>query len=120
MDQMVTLRDRITDRMEAGQSFEAMEGLIDDSGLGEDEKSAVWLFARSYLPGAAQRQKAMTAAGALAETYDGPSAPQGNSVEQLADVMAAVRAHEGQTAPTWRRRHEDEQLYRRARQALKS
>jgi hypothetical protein len=72
MDEMVMLRDRVSDRMEAGQSFEEMEVMIEDSGLVEEEQSAVWLFARSQVPGAAQSQKTV-AGGALAETYDGPS-----------------------------------------------
>ncbi len=118
MEEMVRLRNGIAERMEAGQSLEAMEQVIEESELREDEKSAVWLFAWSYLPGAAQRKKALAAAGALAETYDGPSAPQDNSPQKLSDVAAAVREHEGQTQASWRRRHEDERLYRRVREAL--
>ena len=120
MDEMASLRDTIAERMEAGESLEEMEKVIEDSGLGEDEQSAVWLFAWSYLPGAAQRQKAIAAAGALAETYDGPSTPKVDSWRKLADVMGAVREHEGQTNDRRRRRSEDEQLYRRVRQALAS
>jgi hypothetical protein len=120
MDEMVKLRDVISDRMEAGESLEEMEQEIEDSGLSEDEQSAVWLFAWSYLSGGAQRQKAVAAAGALAETYDGPSGPQANSAQQLSDVMEAVREHEDQTQASWRRRYEDEQLYRRVRRALAS
>jgi hypothetical protein len=120
MNEMASLRDTIVECMEAGQSLEEMEKVIDDSGLGEEEQSAVWLFAWSYLPGAAGRQKAVAAAAALAETYDSSSTQQDNSARQLADVMGAVREHEGQTNARRRNRGEDEQLYRRARQALAS
>jgi hypothetical protein len=95
MDEMVRLRDGITESMEAGKSLEQMEEVIADSGLG-------------------------AAATALGETYDGPATPQDNSVQQLSDVMGAVREHEGQTNARWRRRSEDEQLCRRVRQALAS
>jgi hypothetical protein len=119
MNDMASLRDTIAERMEAGESLEEMEKVIEDSGLGEDEKSAVWLFAWSYLPGAAQRQKALAAAGALAETYDG-SSRKTDAWRKLADVMAAVREHEGQVNARRRRRGEDELLYRQVRQALAS
>jgi hypothetical protein len=120
MDEMTSLCDTIAERMEAGESLEEMEKVIEDSALGEDEQSAVWLFAWSYLPGAANRQKPVAATAALAETYDGSSTRQNNSARQLADVMGAVREHEGQTNARRRNRGEDEQLYRRARQALAS
>jgi hypothetical protein len=68
MDELVRLRDVITERMEAGKSLEEMEEMIDSSGLREDEKSAAWLFAWSHLPGTVQRQKAVAVAGMLAET----------------------------------------------------
>lgn len=117
MGEMANLRDTIADRMEAGQSLEEMEHVIGDSGLGEDEQSAVWLFAWSHRPGTAHRHKAAAAAAALAETYDG-STRQDNSARQLSDVMGAVREHESQTHTMRRHRAEDDQLYRRARQAL--
>ena len=120
MEEMESLRDTIAGRMEAGQSLETMEKLIADSGLDEEERSAVWLFASSHLPGAAARKKPSAATAALAETYDGSSTQQNNSARQLADVMGAVREHEGQTNTRRRNRGEDEQLYRRARQALAS
>jgi hypothetical protein len=118
MDELVKLRDLITDRMEAGRTFEEMEETIERSGLSDEEQSAAWLFAWSYLPRAAQRQRAVAAAGALAETYDGPSPPRGNWSQKLSDVTAAVREHEGQTRAPWSRRSEDERLYRRVRQVL--
>ena len=117
MGEMTSLRDTVADQMEAGQSLEEMEHVIEDSGLGEEEQSAVWLFAWSHRPGTAHRHKAAAAADALAETYDG-STRQDNSARQLSDVMGAVREHEGQTNARRRHRAEDEQLYRRARQAL--
>jgi hypothetical protein len=120
MDEMTSLRDMIAGRMEAGQSLKDMEPMIADSGLDEEERSAVWLFASSRLPGAAGRKKSGAATAALAETYDASSTRQDNSVRQLADVMDAVREHEGQTKARRRGRGEDEQLYRRARQALAS
>jgi hypothetical protein len=120
MDEMASLRDTVAQRMEDGQSLEEIEKVIEASGLGEDEQSAVWLFAWSYLPGAEQRQTAIAAAEALAETYDGPSTPQVDSWRKLADVMGAVREHEGQTNARRRQRNEDDQLYRRVREALAS
>ena len=117
MGEMTTLRDTIADRMKAGESLEEMEHVIEDSGLGEEEQSAVWLFAWSHRPGTAHRHKAAAAAEALAETYDGPTR-RDNSARQLSDVMGAVREHEGQTTARRRNRAEDEQLYRRAKQAL--
>jgi hypothetical protein len=117
MGEMASLRDTVADQMEAGQSLEEMEHVIGDSGLNEEEQSAVWLFAWAQRPGTAHR-KAAAAAAALAETYDGPSTPHDSSAQQLSDVMSAVREHEGQTNARRRHRGEDEQLYRRARQAL--
>jgi hypothetical protein len=116
MGEMANLRDSIAERMEAGQSLEEIEDVIEDSGLGEEEQSAVWLFAWSHRPGTAHRHKA-AAAAALTETYDG-STRQDNSARQLCDVMGAVREHESQTHTRRRHRAEDDQLYRRARQAL--
>lgn len=115
MGEMASLRDTVADEMDAGHSLEEMEHVIEDSGLGEEEQSAVWLFAWSQRPGTAHRHKA--AAAALAETYDG-STRQDNSARQLSDVMGAVREHEGQTKARRRPRGEDEQLYRRSKQAL--
>ena len=120
MGEMASLRDTVADQMEAGQSLEEMEHVIEDSGLGEEEQSAVWLFAWAQRPATAHRQKAAAAVAAMAETYDGPSTPHDNSAQQLSDVMRAVREHEGQTNARRRHRGEDEQLYRRARQALAS
>jgi hypothetical protein len=120
MNEMARLRDAIAERMEAGESLEEVEKVIEASELDEDEQSAVWLFAWSYLPGTAGRQKTAAASAALAETYDGSSTRQHNLARQLADVMGAVREHEGQTNARRRNRGEDEQLYRRARQALAS
>jgi hypothetical protein len=122
MDKLVEVRDLITERMEAGDTLEQMESVINSSGLGEDEQSALWLFAWSYLPGLAQRSKAIAASQALAETYDGPG-PEADlaqtSAEKLSDVMEAVREHEDRTrsraAP---RRPADDWLYQRVRQAL--
>ena len=45
MDKLVELRDQITERMEAGATFEQMKSLIESSPLSKDEKSALWLFA---------------------------------------------------------------------------
>lgn len=118
MDELVSLQHLITERMEAGASLDEMEREIEKSALDEEEKSALWLYAWSYLPGTAQRQGAGAAAAKLAETYDGPSAPQGTSVRRLSDVMGAVREHEGQTGGIRRRRYEDDRLYRRVREAL--
>ena len=122
MDEMTSLCDTIAERMEAGESLEEMEKVIEDSGLGEDEQSAVWLFAWSYLPEIAQRNKAIAATEMLAETYDDPGPANDeshSSTEKLADVMEAVREHEDRTrsraAP---RRPTDDWLYKRVRAAL--
>jgi hypothetical protein len=122
VDKLVEMRDSITERMEAGATLEQMEVMIDSSELSDDEKSALWLFAWSYLPGAAQRQKAVAAAGLLAETYDGPGpvdvATQ-SSAEKLAGVMEAVREHEDRTrSRVMPRRPADDWLYKRVREAL--
>jgi hypothetical protein len=124
MDKLIEFRDQITERMEAGDTLETMESFIDSSGLSEDEKSALWLFAWSYLPGVAQRNKAIAAAQMLAETYDGPGPPDDSvqtSAEKLSGVMEAVREHEDRTrSRVARRRPADDRLYKRVREALAS
>ena len=119
MDKLVEMRDLITARMEAGETLEQMEAVINTSELSEDEKSALWLFAWSYLPGLAQRS---TASQTLAETYDGPG-PAADAAqsptEKLADVMEAVREHEDHTrSRAGPRRPADDWLYKRVREAL--
>ena len=97
---MVALRNQIAECMEAGDTLEQMETEINSSGLSEEERSALWLFAWSYLPGVAQRNKAIAATEMLAETYDGPGPANDeahSSAEKLADVMEAVREHEDRT-----------------------
>jgi hypothetical protein len=120
MDQLVEFRDQITKRMEAGSTFEQMEVLIESSPLSKDEKSALWLFAWSYLPGVAQRSKSIAASQMLVETYDDPG-PADDSAQRLSEVMGAVREHEDRTrsraAP---RRPADDWLYKRVREALES
>jgi hypothetical protein len=107
--------------MEAGGTLEEMETVIDSSSLRDDEKSALWLFAWSYLPAAAQRRRAIAASSMLAETYDAepPDEPGRSSVGKLSAVMEAVREHEDRTrsraAP---RRPADDWLYKRVREAL--
>jgi hypothetical protein len=122
MDELVEFRDQITKRMEAGSTFEQMELLIESSSLSKDEKSALWLFAWSYLPGVAQRTKSIAATQMLAETYDGPSPADDeaySSAEKLAEVMEAVREHEGRTrSRAVPRRAADDWLYKRVREAL--
>ena len=122
MDELIELRDQIAERMEAGATLELVETVIDSSGLSEDEKSALWLFAWSYLPGVAQRNKAIEATRMLAETYDGPGLaddPAQTSAEKLSGVMEAVREHEDRTrSRPARRRPADDRLYRRVREAL--
>jgi hypothetical protein len=121
MNKVITLRNQIAECMEAGDTLEQMETEINSSGLGEEERSALWLFAWSYLPDAAQRNKAIAATEMLAETYDGPGSVDDvhGSTEKLADVMEAVREHEERTrsrvAP---RRPADDWLYKRVRAAL--
>jgi hypothetical protein len=107
--------------MEAGDTLEQMETEINSSGLGEEERSALWLFAWSYLPDAAQRNKAIAATQMLAETYDGPGSVDetDSSTAKLADVMEAVREHEDRTrSHSARRRPADDWLYKRVRAAL--
>jgi hypothetical protein len=122
MDKLVELRDQITKRMEAGATFEQMEVLIESSGLSKDEKSALWLFAWSYLPGVAQRGKSIAASQMLAETYDAPGPADDSeqtSAEKLSDVMEAVREHEDRThSRAMPRRPADDWLYKRVREAL--
>jgi hypothetical protein len=122
MDKLVEFRDLISERMEAGGTLQQMELLIKSSGLSEDEKSALWLFAWSYLPGVAQRSKAIAASELLAETYDGPGPvddSEQTSAEKLSDVMEAVREHEDRThSRAVPRRPADDWLYKRVRQAL--
>jgi hypothetical protein len=121
MNKVIALRNQIAECMEAGDTLEQMETEINSSGLGEEERSALWLFAWSYLPDVAQRNKAIAATEMLAETYDGPGlVDEGHSsTEKLADVMEAVREHEDRTrsrsAP---RRPADDWLYKRVRAAL--
>jgi hypothetical protein len=121
MNKVISLRNQIAECMEAGDTLEQMETEINSSGLGEEERSALWLFAWSYLPDAAQRNKAIAATEMLAETYDGPGTVDEahSSTEKLADVMEAVREHEDRTrsrsAP---RRPADDRLYKRVRAAL--
>lgn len=122
MNKVVALRNQIAECMEAGDTLEQMETEINSSGLSEEERSALWLFAWSYLPGAAQRNKAIAASQMLAETYDGPSAAEDeapSSAEKLADIMEAVREHEDRTrSRAGPRRPADAWLYKRVRAAL--
>ena len=119
MNELVEMRDLIAERMEAGATLEQMELVIDSSGLEEDEKSALWLFAWSYLPG---RSQAIAASKMLAETYDGPGPLNDSlqtSAEKLSGVMEAVREHEeGTRSRAFRRRPADDRLYTRVREAL--
>jgi hypothetical protein len=124
MSNVIALRNQIAECMEAGDSLAQMEEEINSSDLSEEERSALWLFAWSYVPSAAQRNKAIAASEMLAETYDAPGEDKreiSSSVERLADVMEAVREHEDGTrnraAP---RRPADDRLYRRVREALSS
>jgi hypothetical protein len=45
-------------RMQRGERFTDVEGVIDASDLSNDEKSAVWLLAWSYVHPRAQRREA--------------------------------------------------------------
>jgi hypothetical protein len=118
MNKVIALRNEIAQCMEAGDTLEQMEAEINSSGLGEQEKSALWLFAWSYLPDAAQRSKAIAVTEMLAETYDGPDEAH-SSTEKLADVMEAVREHEDRTrSRSAARRPADDWLYKRVRAAL--
>ena len=122
MDNLVELRDQLAERMEAGATLDQAESAIDSSGLSEDEKSALWLFAWSYLPGVAQRSRAIAASQMLAETYDGPGPADDSlqtSAEKLSGVMEAVREHEDRTRlQAARLRPADDWLYKRVREAL--
>ena len=122
MNKVVALRNQIAECMEAGDTLEQMETEINSSGLSEEERSALWLFAWSYLPGAAQRNKAIAASRMLAETYDGPGPVEDeapSSSEKLAHVMEAVREHEDRTrSRAGPRRPADDWLYKRVRAAL--
>jgi hypothetical protein len=121
MNKVIALRNEIAECMEAGDTLEQMETEINSSGLGEEERSALWLFAWSYLPDAAQRNKAIAATEMLAETYDGPGTEDEarSSTKKLADVMEAVREHEDRTrSRTGSRRPADDWLYKRVRAAL--
>jgi hypothetical protein len=122
MNKVISLRNQIAECMEAGDSLQQMEEEINSSGLSEEERSALWLFAWSYVPNAAQRNKAIAASEMLAETYDAPGEGKGeasNSVERLADVMEAVREHEdGTRTRVASRRPADDRLYKRVREAL--
>ena len=124
MNRVVALRDQIAECMEAGDTLEQMEAEINSSGLSEEERSALWLFAWSYLPDAALRTRAIAAAKLLAETYDGPGQADqeaDHSAEKLADVMEAVREHEDRTrSRAIPRRPADDWLYKRVRAALSS
>jgi hypothetical protein len=123
MNKVISLRNQIAECMEAGDSLGQMEDEINSSGLSEEERAALWLFAWSYVPSAAQRNKAIAASEMLAETYDAPGEGQGevsSSGEKLEGVMEAVREHEDGTraraaAP---RRPADDRLYKRVREAL--
>jgi hypothetical protein len=122
MNKVVALRNEIAECMEAGDTLEQMETEIDSSGLSEEERSALWLFAWSYLPGAADRNRAIAASQMLSETYDGPGPAKDespSSAEKLADVMEAVREHENRTrSRAVPRRPADDWLYKRVRAAL--
>ena len=124
MNRVVALRDQIAECMEAGDTLEQMEAEINSSGLSEEERSALWLFAWSYLPDVALRHKAIAAAELLAETYDGPGQAReelDHSAEKLAEVMEAVREHEDRTrSRAIPRRPADDWLYKRVRAALSS
>lgn len=122
MNKLIEFRELITERMEAGETLEQMEAVINSSGLREDEKSALWLFAWSYLPALAQREKAIAASEMLAETYEGSGQADdamGNATDRLAGVMEAVREHENRTrSRAVPRRPADDWLYKRVRAAL--
>ena len=122
MNKVSALRNEIAECLEGGDTLEQMETEINSSGLSEEEKSALWLFAWSYLPDVAQRNGAIAAKRMLAETYDGPEPMDDearSSAEKLFDVMEAVREHEDRTrSRTGARRQADDWLYKRCRAAL--
>jgi hypothetical protein len=122
MNKVISLRNQIAECMEAGDSLAQMEDEINSSDLSEEERAALWLFAWSYVPIAAQRNKAIAASELLAESQAGPAeetSEMSTSVERLADVMEAVREHEdGTRSRAAPRRPADDRLYKRVRQAL--
>jgi septation ring formation regulator EzrA len=117
---VLELREEIAERMTRyGTTLEEIEEELIDTQLEltEDAKSALWLFAWSYLPAEQQRARALQLQGSIFEGF--VSGPERQSAEKLAEVMAAVREWEDRNrALLSHPRPCDETLSRRVRQAL--
>jgi hypothetical protein len=74
MATIVELHREIAARMRRGDTFSSVEtGVIESSGLSDDEKSALWLYGWSFVDVRAQRREAAAHIAHLA-----PSAANGN------------------------------------------
>jgi hypothetical protein len=59
MATLIELRQEIDREMRRGKSFSRVEDdTIEPSGLSDDEKSALWLYAWSFVDSGAQRREA--------------------------------------------------------------
>src|SRR2546423_1468027 len=77
MATLVELRGDIDARMHRGASFSSIEDdVIDTSGLPEEEKSALWLYAWSFVAPDAQRREARAHIAQLAASEALGGAPR--------------------------------------------
>jgi hypothetical protein len=59
-------RDAIAERVKGGEPFGDVEDAIDDvAGLSMDEKAALWLYARSFVPNLCARTETLKLVRAL-------------------------------------------------------
>jgi hypothetical protein len=82
MTTLMQLHEAIERRMRRGESFSTVEDeIIEPSGLSDEAKSALWLYAWSYVDWRAQRREAnahiarLAASPAPAVTQPAPLAP---------------------------------------------
>jgi hypothetical protein len=82
MTTLMQLHEAIERRMRRGESFSTVEHeIIEPSGLSDEAKSALWLYAWSYVDWRAQRREAnahiarLAASPAPAVTQPAPLAP---------------------------------------------
>ena len=108
------MRDSIAERMTQGASLDEIEEEVNATDFDPDHKSALWLFAWSFLPVAQQRQRALELGGALMEGFaTGVEEVDDDRLDQIVD---AVNEHEDLTK--YIRHTADHRLYRRVREAL--
>ena len=75
MTTLIELRGAVEAAIRRGDSFSTVEAeIIDSSRLPEDAKSALWLYAWSFVDPCVQRREAYAHIGQIVERYERESA----------------------------------------------